>query len=457
MTREDKLYRARDLHDSGDYQGAIGIINELLNDDPEDVSALLLLEVTLISTNELGIAYNIGSRVLAKIPHRAEAWANYGKCQPDNEDGWKTAEQCFLKAIEIDENCLTAYTNLASILIQQCKPDEAMEWANKALEKDPNFNHANACLAFCHLMRGEWEDGFRNYDYILGKSSRPLVHFNNTPQYNGEKNEVIMVQGEQGIGDELIYSSFLRDIAKNNKVVYDCMPRLKNLMARSFKDEPNIYVSGDRWAQGETLVPEGFMPTRSASIASLGQFIRKTDEDFKGKSHLIPDPDMKKSIRGLLDSLGPNPKIGIAWTGGTRQSRMKFRQYDLERFVPFLRNQNVDFISLQYKDPSEEIAEFEKKRGIKIHHFPWITEIKDYDLTAALVSELDLVIAVPTSATQLAGAVGTEAWVLVPDITGWLFYRKEYVWAETVKLFHKWTPKTVEKALTMWIDRRKAA
>jgi len=81
-----------------------------------------------------------------------------------------------------------------------------------------------------------------------------------------------------------------------------------------------------------------------------------------------------------------------------------------------------------------------------------VTEIKEYDLTAALVAELDLIISVPTSVTQLAGALGTSAWVLVPPITGWLFYPKEYVWAESVKLFHNWTPKTVEKALKMRLN-----
>ena len=65
-------------------------------------------------------------------------------------------------------------------------------------------------------------------------------------------------------------------------------------------------------------------------------------------------------------------------------------------------------------------------------------------------------IAVPTSATQLAGALGTEAWVLVPEITGWLFYRKNYVWAESVKLFHNWTPKTLERAFKMRFSNKEA-
>ena len=454
MTEDEKinkLLEVKDLHNNHDFIEALELCNDVLDEDPEDPRALNLMAVIFISTNKKGLAFSMASRALAKAPEYPEVWVNFGKCQTDDPEGWEKSEQCFLRAIELDVNHHMAMMNLSSLMIQQCRPEEGLEWAEKALKVNPQSEQALSCKGFACLMLGQWQEGFKNYDYTIGQSSRPIINYTDE-RYAGEEGEVIMVNGEQGIGDELIYSSFLRDIAKKNKVVYDCMPRLRKLMARSFADEPNIYVSGDRWQLEETILPDEFMPTKSASIASLGQYVRHSDKDFSGKSYLKADPDIQVSIRGLLDSISDKPKIGIAWTGGTKQSRMQFRQLDLERLTPVLRNQEVDFISLQYKDPSEEIEAFEKARGIKIHHFPWITEVKDYDLTAALVSELDLVIAVPTSATQLAGSLGTEAWVLVPETTGWLFYPKTYVWADSVKLFHQWTPKTVEKALKMWTN-----
>lgn len=456
MTRDEKLFRARDLHNSGEYIEALEIVTNLLDEDPEDAPTLFLLAVILISTNKIGMAYHIASKVLSKVPERAEAWVNFGKCQQDTPEGWEQSEQCFMKSLELRPDYTLAMDNLASIMILQCRIDDGFKWAEKALEIDPNDEKALSCLGFLHLMAGNWEEGFKNYDYILGQSSRPFINYNNAPRWEGENGKTIMVNGEQGIGDELIYSSFLRDVAKNNKVVYDCMPRLKNLMTRSFKDEPNIYVSGNRWGE-ETVLPDEFMPNACASIASLGQYIRKTDDDFDGKPYIVPDQDMKASIRGLLDSLGPKPKIGIAWTGGTKQSRQQFRQRTLEELVPLIRNKNVDWISLQYKDCDSEINEMLDKRGIKVHHFPWITEIKDYDMTAALVSELDLIIAVPTSATQLGGAVGTETWVMVPEITGWLFHRDNYVWANSVKLFRNKPVKYIADQLNHWLSHKAAA
>lgn len=450
MSVDERHLQARDLYAQSDYPAALEIIDELLDENPNDAAALFLLGGIFIQTNKRGMAYNIMARCAKFTPERPEVWVNFGKCQTDSEEGWALAEDCFNKAIELNPEIVSAYSNMSSIKIQKCEPDAGLEYANKALEIDPDHTPAKSCLGFAYLMKQDWKKGFENYDNMMGHVSRPYIHYNDAPIWDGTPGKTIMVNGEQGIGDELIYSSFLRDAAKENKIVYDCMPRLKSLMERSFQDDPNIYVSGSRWSEVQA-VPEQFMPNASISIGSLGQYFRETDNDFDGKPYLKPDNDIRKAMRGLLDSISDKPKVGIAWTGGTRQSRRQFRQKSLEMFTPFLRNDDVDFISLQYKDFSEEIEEYRKARKIKIHDFPWITQVKDYDLTAALVAELDLVIGVPTSVCQLSGAVGTDAWVLVPEITGWLFYPQNYVWSNHVKLFHKWTPKTVEKALKNWV------
>jgi hypothetical protein len=91
---------------------------------------------------------------------------------------------------------------------------------------------------------------------------------------------------------------------------------------------------------------------------------------------------------------------------------------------------------LQYKTP-HELADFERLHGIKIHHWPDATEYKDYDATAALVDELDLVISVQTAVVHLAGALGKETWVLVPNKPHWRYATPQYMWAGSVKMFRQ--------------------
>lgn len=446
---------ARDAYAAGDYETSIKAVNEILDDNPNDASALFILGGIFIQTNKKGLAYNIYARCAKHAPDRSEVWSNFGRCQPDNPEGWERSMECFNKALELNPDSIATMANISSLYLQQCKPKEGLVWALKALSINPDYNVAQSCLGFCYLFLGEWEKGFEFYHAMVGHASRPHIQYNDLPEWDGTPGQTIIVNGEQGIGDELIYSSFIPDIAKNNKVVYDCMPRLEALMKRSMPE--NVHVVGGRW-KDEISLPEEFKPTARITQAGLGKYCRKTDADFSGEPYLKADPDMRKAVRGLLGSLGPKPKVGIAWTGGTKQSRMQFRQRTLEALTPLLRNEAVDWISLEYKDRSQEIDAYYQARKIKVHHYPFITEVKEYDMTAALVSELDLVIAVPTSATQLAGALGTPAWVMVPEITGWLFNRDKYVWANSVKLYRAPDMKTMERELyNFLIDWKKAA
>ena len=73
----------------------------------------------------------------------------------------------------------------------------------------------------------------------------------------------------------------------------------------------------------------------------------------------------------------------------------------------------------------------------------WRAEIEDWADTAAIVSQLDLVISVDTGVVHLAGALGVPAWVLLcyaPDWR-WLLERADSPWYPAARLFRQPRPK----------------
>jgi len=442
MKYQNEKYQVKEYIDQKNYQPALEILMEILDEDPNDKEALFLFGAIAVAQDKKGLAYNLYARAAKLAPDNPSVWINYGRCQADNEEGWKASEWCFKQALELDSQNVAAMANLAALNVQRCTIKEAKIWAKRALKIQPDYKTALGTLAFAYLMEGKWEKGWNHYRAMMGTTYRQVVEYNDYPIWDGTKGETVIVYGEQGIGDEILFSSMLPDMAKDCTVIYDTMPRLAGLMQRSF---PNVHVIGGRW-EPTIRLPEGVQPTARIPAAEVPCFYRNKESDFPGTPYLKADPGMRLAMRGLLDSLGDKPKIGIAWTGGRKQTRGYHRTQTLEGLTALLRN-DVTWVSLQYKDPSDEIDAYEKDRGIKIHHFPWVTEIKDYDLTAALVAELDLIIAVPTSVTQLAGALGKEAWVMVPKTTGWLFYRDTYPWAKSLKLYHNWTAKQLGQDL----------
>src|SRR6185436_5288751 len=204
----------------------------------------------------------------------------------------------------------------------------------------------------------------------------------------------------------------------------DCDKRLETLFKRSFNCPTygTRYKDEHKWAQDETF-------DSHIAIGALPQFYRKNDEDFPGTPYLKPNPVMCVQWRALLDSLGKRMKVGIAWNAGRPHTFTARRSVSLETLAPLF-ELDADFISLEYRPP-----EGHEKYGI--HHWPWGVECYDYDQTASLVSELDLVISVTTTVHHLAGALGKECWVLVPERSLWQQNRNVFMWANSVELFRQ--------------------
>jgi ADP-heptose:LPS heptosyltransferase len=112
------------------------------------------------------------------------------------------------------------------------------------------------------------------------------------------------------------------------------------------------------------------------------------------------------------------------------------RSVTLKDLLPILRTNN-SFVSLEYRDPTDEITKFHKEHGIKIHEWGRASRTLDYDDTASLIAELDLIISVTTATVHAAGALGVPCWVLVPKNPNWQFPEGEMPWYKSVKLYRK--------------------
>ncbi len=225
-----------------------------------------------------------------------------------------------------------------------------------------------------------------------------------------------------------MYASCIPDVAADNSVILECEGRLKNLFQRSF---PNVAVHGTRRAAASWLADVS-VDARCA-IGGLPKACRSVEADFPGSPYLVADPERRIQWRALLGSFGKRPKIGVCWSGGSKHNQPKARRVGLESFRSLIDGLDATFVSLQYKDPSAEIA----SSGLPVHHWKRACETDDYDDTAALVAELDLVVGVHTSVHHLAGALGIPGIILVPEKTLWLYAQDNFPWYKSAKLFRQ--------------------
>lgn len=471
MLASDMYAHGVEMIKKGDFNAANETFNVLLNNDLDSDTIIFNLASCASKKNHLGVAIILYKHLLTIKPNISEAYNNMG-CIYKNLEIMNKAEQCFRKAIEIDEgrikkendpskkqelkiNIADFYSNLASLFVADGTPLKAIELCDKGLKHhDARVLHWNKSLAL--LEKGDYENGFQEYEYgfrmkgdVADKQDRVdrNYHKDGTPAWDGTKGKWVVVYGEQGIGDEIMFASMVPDIMKDCNVILDVHPRLADLFRNSF---PNTPVFGTRKVKDIPWADFGTIDYK-LSIGSLGKFYRKKKEDFPGTPYIKADDKLVEKYHEKLKSLGRKLNVGISWRGGTKKTNRSTRYIKLDLLKPLL-SLDANFISLQYnKDSRKDVDVFmEKNPDIALHH--WQDVLDDYDETAGLVANLDVIFSVPQSVVHLAGAMGVETYQLTPKKAMWQMgpYGEDMPWYSCVKNIWqgndcKWEP-VVDKA-----------
>jgi len=161
---------------------------------------------------------------------------------------------------------------------------------------------------------------------------------------------------------------------------------------------------------------------------------------FKTRLATIPSdvpyldvPKQALEYWGAMLGTRRSPRIGLAWAGNAKHVRDLERSMTLRDLLPLL-DIDATFVSLQKEVPAGDV---ETLRGCDMLRFDG--EIGDFSDTAALISQLDLVISVDTGVAHLAGALGKPVWILLthaPDWR-WLLGRDDSPWYPGARLFRQ--------------------
>lgn len=415
-----RLDDARRLAESGKPAEAWPAILELLDKDPDEPRALTLASFVLDKEGKAAIAYHIARRLTEKYPRESAGWINLGRCA-DNLWRMDEALRCYREALKCakDEEKLTILVNIAAVHLQRGEFEKAREYSGRALKIDPEHLKARHNLGLSQMAANQWRDGWINYRGSLGSSHRIDWRYGEEPEWDGAPDKTVVVFGEQGIGDEICAASMFPDlIGVSKKVVIDCDARLANLFRRSF---PAARVYGTRHKKELDWLPEDHQIDASIASMQLGQFFRNEVTDFPRKPYLTADPDRVHMWRALWLAKG-KPAIGIARSGGLKETAAHVRRWTLEQLLPMMRAIDAHWVDLEYKNDHGELAAFRKAHpDIDINRYPYATWSRDYDDTAALVAALNAVFAVPTSVAHLAGALGIHTVVTQSVHPCWKF------------------------------------
>jgi hypothetical protein len=240
----------------------------------------------------------------------------------------------------------------------------------------------------------------------------------------------ILVYAEQGIGDEIMFASCVPELVERGaRIVLECDPRLARLFARSF---PSVRVVEGRLRASDDWVGVTGRVDFQVAAGSLPWHFRRGIERFpQHLGYLRADPARVEFWRRRLDGLGTGLKVGVSWRGGLAKTRSAVRSLPVSLLRSLLGAPNCRFVSLQYGKVDDDLSAL--GAAAPAH---WPDEHRDLDELAALVSAVDVVISVCNATVHLAGALGSETWVMTPASAEWRYMARgdRMPWYPSVRL-----------------------
>ena len=469
---------ANALREQGKFMEAIEAYQQAIRIQPNHADAYNNLGTIFINQNRIDDAIEAYQQAIQIQPNQGEAYYNLGNAlhrqekleeaieayqqaiqiQPNYVDAYnnlgvvlidheklRESVQIYQKTLEIQPNYADAYNNLGNALREQGKLEESIRIFQKATYIQPNHAEAHNNLAMTLLLKGDFKNGWKQYEWRRQCDNFPFEKRDfSQPFWEGTdpKDKSILVWTEQGIGDEIMFSSILPDLLNRNaNVIVESDTRMVSLFQRSF---PKIrFIPRQNPPNSQLLNTTVDYQT---PIGSLGKWFRTDKNSFilNRNTYLYACPKKTSEIRKKYQELAKEKiLIGISWKSTGIDQRLTYSKKKkstlLEHWQPVLAQRNYCFINLQYGNVKQELNEFQKHNNLKIHQDEEIDSLSSLDDFAAQISALDLVISTSNTTVHLAGALGKQVWTLLPHIPDWRWTleREDTLWYPKMRLFRQ--------------------
>jgi len=292
----------------------------------------------------------------------------------------------------------------------------------------PDYADAHYNEALCRLVLGDFDRGWEMQEWRWKTEQlRDSKHSFTQALWLGHENisgKTILLHAEQGFGDTIQFCRYVPLLAaRGARVILEVQEPLRELMT-GLVGATQVVCRGDPLPDFDVYCPLLSLPlafgTRLETIPSAVPYLCAS-------SQRMMDWDTR---------LGPKrrPRIGLAWSGLPTHKNDHNRSIRLGALLSLL-DIDATFVSLQ-KGVRPADATILKERSDLLH---FGSEIRDFSDTAALISNLDLVISVDTSVVHLAGALAKPVWAMLPFTPDWrwLLDRDDSPWYPTVRLFRQ--------------------
>jgi tetratricopeptide (TPR) repeat protein len=333
------------------------------------------------------------------------------------------------RAAALQPDSAIFHSNRGLALYHLKRFEEAVASYDRALALQPDLPEAHYMEAHCRLLTGDLPLGWEKLEWRwkvepVKSNKRDFVQ----PHWSGSQKiagKTVLLHTADGFGDTIQFCRYAPLVAaRGARVIVEVLKPQQELM-RTLAGVTRVV------AWGEPLPDFDLHCTFLSLPRAFGTLLATIPSETP---YLQAAPSAANDWNARL---GPRnrPRIGVAWSGNPIHHDDRNRSIGLRSFLPLLAGVDATFVSLHQEVRAADAAVLQERSDIV--HFG--DELKDYSDTAALISNLDLVVAVDTSVAHLAGALAKPVWILLPFMPDWrwLLDREDSPWYPTARLFRQ--------------------
>jgi tetratricopeptide (TPR) repeat protein len=418
------LERGRPLDAVAAYERALALA-------PDFHEARTHLGNALAALGEPGRAIACYEAVIAKSPGNADAHSNLGIVLQERGD-LDAAAASYARALEARPDHADALNNQGYLLQEQGRRAEAIALYQRALQANPNSARAAYNLALAHLYEGDFERGWELHEARFATSPPVALAraFGVPVLARGDLGQgyTIAIWPEQGVGDQLVYSTLAAELAaRGERFVLEVDRRLKPAFARAHPDW--------RVVTREDSAEAFAACDRHIAVGSLPRLLRPSAASFAAQPRALleADPTRVQAYRSRVAPSGERV-IGIAWRSFQPKARghvVRRKSAPLDAFRALSASPGVRLLDLQYGDTAQEREAFARAGGA-LQRLDDLDLFNDLDGLLAAIGACDLVVTTSNVTAHLAGALGK---------------RTLLVYLAGQAPFHYWVPREGDRSL----------
>ncbi len=413
-------------------QEAADLAGRAVRLQPQSARAGVMLGELLQALKRYAEAETAFRALLATDPENTDVGNSLGILLNETKR-YAESEATYRRVLDNRPDFPEAHNNLAVLLQKLKRFDEAEPHYRQALALQPDYAAARCNYGLLCLTLGRFAEGWTHYEARYAPERTVAFPKLPRPQWQGESllGKGILIWNEQGLGDEIQFARYAAELKRQGarhvglicrkplSALFGTLPGVDSLHEESQKFSLKPY---DYWVF-PLSIPRWLCPT-PADIPATAAYLRAA-------------PALSARWAGKLL---PGRRLGLVWRGRSEYTNDANRSLpDLRLLAPLWEIPGVTFYSLQKGDGEAEAAKPPDGQPL----FNLGADFADFSDTAAVVSQLDLVICVDTAIAHLCGALGVPCWVMLPFVgTDWRWQlgRSDSPWYPSMRLFRQPAP-----------------